>query len=317
MNKYQLLFYITFSLLISYTSPLEPSKNTCDELLPYIYENFENITDFIDNNIYYLKKKYPLCIEILSQNGRLEALDYFLEELDKRRINHRKSLENSMNTLRKKLENVQIKHRDDNENEVQYQNVFPAFQWAQNLENIFIEIKYAHKYDSPGCLEIENLDVNIREKYISFTGNCILGDIPIKIDFSINTFKKINVSESTHGSVSVGRYTFTLKKEEKGYWEKLLAPGQPVPPNMRVWFAMKEKYADELKEFEEKNEDKDYEELAEEAKKKEEKNKKEKKEKKKKERKERKKEREKKKQEEKIGNNTEKDNSKEENNEKK
>ena len=41
-----------------------------------------------------------------------------------------------------------------------------------------------------------------------------------------------------------------IRKEEKGYWEKLLAPGQPVPPNMRVWFAMKEKYADEPKDIE-------------------------------------------------------------------
>ena len=39
--------------------------------------------------------------------------------------------------------------------------VSPAFQWAQNMNNIFIEVKFAHRHDSPGCLEVNDLKTKI------------------------------------------------------------------------------------------------------------------------------------------------------------
>ena len=41
---------------------------------------------------------------------------------------------------------------------------------------------------------------------------------------------------------------------KKSFWKKFLKDDSPLPPNMRVWFEMKEKYEKELKEFEEKEE---------------------------------------------------------------
>ena len=45
-----------------------------------------------------------------------------------------------------------------------YQEIFPASKWAQSLDEIFIEIKFAYRHDSPGCLEIKNLNVELKEK---------------------------------------------------------------------------------------------------------------------------------------------------------
>ena len=92
----------------------------------------------------------------------------------------------------------------------------------------------------------------IKNDSVKFEGYCVFGDVPIKIDFKIDTFKRLNVSDCSHGAGNFGRYQLTLKKGEKSYRHKLLKEDSPIQPKMRVWFQMKEKYHEELKEFEEK-----------------------------------------------------------------
>ena len=50
------------------------------------------------------------------------------------------------------------------------------------------------------------MNVDIKNDSVKFEGYCVLGDVPIKIDFKIDTYKGLNVSECTHGASSVGRY---------------------------------------------------------------------------------------------------------------
>ena len=38
------------------------------------------------------------------------------------------------------------------------QFVVPVFKWGQSNEEIFIEIKLSHRFDSPGCLETIKTD---------------------------------------------------------------------------------------------------------------------------------------------------------------
>jgi len=226
---------------------------SCDELYSVIFTNIDKITDYIDENIYYLKQKYPECIDLLVNNGRLEALDYYLDELDKRKIEYRKDLAKSISHIKKELEDVNIKYRFQ---KITYKNIYPASQWAQSLDNIFIEIKFAHRHDSPGCLEVEDKKIDLKEDSLSFTGTCSLGDDHIRIDYNVNFAKKINVALSKSELGAVGRYRFTLKKAERGFWEKLLKDGEEMHSNMRIWYEMKEKYQDELMGYE-KDEDED------------------------------------------------------------
>ena len=255
-KKFQILFLIISLISFSTSSfvQYDPSNLlSCDELYSVIFKNLNRITDYIDENIYYLKQKYPECIELLVNNGRLEALDYYLDELDKRRIEYRKDLAKSINHIKKELEQVNIKYRFQR---VTYKNIFPASQWAQSLDNIFIEIKFAHRHDSPGCLEVEDKKIDLKEDSLSFTGTCSLGDDHIRIEYNVNFAKKINVALSTNELGAVGRYRFTLKKAERGFWEKLLKDGEEMHSNMRIWYEMKEKYQDELMGYE-KDEDED------------------------------------------------------------
>ena len=253
---FQILFLITSLVSLSNSSFVnyDPSNLlSCDELYSVIFTDINKITEYIDENIYYLKKKHQECIDLLVNNGRLEALDYYLDELDKRKIDYRKDLAKSINHIKKELEDVNIKYRFQ---KITYKNIYPASQWAQSLDNIYIEIKFAHRHDSPGCLEVEDKKIDLKEDSLSFTGTCSLGDDHIRIDYSVNFAKKINVALSKSELGAVGRYRFTLKKAERGFWEKLLKDGEEMHSNMRIWYEMKEKYQDELMGYE-KDEDED------------------------------------------------------------
>jgi hypothetical protein len=243
-------FFIFLKLLII-ISCVNINNEYCTELKDIIYQPYSEIILYITKNINTLKDKPQSCIDVLVKSGKLEELDYYLNELAKKGIQYRENLSLSINTMKKQLDEIYNKHRFEVK---EYQTISPAFKWAQSLEDIFIEIKYAHRHDSPGCLEIKDMNIKIKNDSVSFEGFCVLGDVPIKIDFKIDTYRGLNVSECTHGAGSVGRYQITLKKNEKGFWKKLFKEDSAIPPNMRVWFEMKEKYQDELKEYEEKEE---------------------------------------------------------------
>ena len=251
MNPPKFLFSLLFYNLFIIISCAYENNELCSELKNIIYKPYSDIISYITKNINILKDKPQSCIDTLVKNGKLEELDYYLNELAKKGIQYRENLSLSINTMKKQLDEIHNKHRFEVK---EYQTISPAFKWAQSLEDIFIEIKFAHRHDSPGCLEIKDMNIDIKNDSVSFVGFCVLGDVPIKIDFKIDTYHGLNVSECSHGAGSVGRYQITLKKSEKSFWKKLLKDDSPVPPNMRVWFEMKEKYEKELKEFEEKEE---------------------------------------------------------------
>ena len=251
INPLKIPIVLLFFKLFLFISSANVNNEHCTELKDIIYKPYSDIILYITKNINNLKDKPQSCIDTLVKNGKLEELDYYLNELAKKGIQYRENLALSINTMKKQLDEIHNKHRFE---EKEYQTISPAFKWAQSLEDIFIEIKYAHRYDSPGCLEIKDMNIDIKNDSVSFVGFCVLGDVPIKIDFKIDTYQGLNVSECSHGAGSVGRYQITLKKSEKSFWKKLLKDDSPVPPNMRVWFEMKEKYEKDLKEFEEKEE---------------------------------------------------------------
>ena len=265
MSFFFIIFFYIISILFNF-SFCEDSDENCNEFIEYFSEKEEDLAKYISNKIHKLKNKSQQCIDILVKNGKLLALDFYLTELGKRGVSYRENLEMSINTLKKALDDIHNKHRFD---QIQYQTVFPAFQWAQSLNEIFLEIKFAHRHDSPGCLEIKDLSVKFGSNSVDLIGYCVLGDVPIKIDFHIKTWAEISKENSTHGFGSVGRYQITLKKKEAGkYWNRLLADGQSIPNNMRVWFEMKEKFEESLKEFEKDDDDEEFNKELEEMKKK-------------------------------------------------
>ncbi len=254
-NKYFIFFY--FFIIICNLSLIKSQNDlniTCDNISKIITQDTSELISFIKKNMNSLKTHSHSCIDTLVKFCKTSALDFYLNELSKLGIQYKENLEISTNTLMTQINDVYNKHKYS---ESEYQDVFPASRWAQNMDEVFIEVKFAHRHDSPGCLEMKNLKVELKEKNIKLIGYCVLGEVPIKMNFNIKLFNKINVAESKHFESSVGRYQFNLVKKKKDtYWRKLVDEKADIPTNMRVWFEMKEKYQSQIAKYEmEENDD--------------------------------------------------------------
>ena len=234
-------FFIFLFLLISRTK-----SNLCEEYISNSL-NESDLINKIETNFEKIKNSSLNCIESLLRTSNYKTLETYVKLLNSNGIRFRENLSNTINSLQKKLEDIMNKYKFD---ENDYQIVSPAFQWAQSLSTIFIEVKFAHRHDSPGCLEINNLNIEINGNNIRLIAYCISTDIPIKFDLNLNCLFDFDKEKSSFSSGSVGRYQLTLKKKEVKYWERLLFDSKESFANMKTWYEMRNKYLEELKDYE-------------------------------------------------------------------
>jgi hypothetical protein len=243
---FPLVFTICFLLSLSLAK-----DNLCEKLI-YDKLSESEIMKQIDSNMHILKVDSSRCLETLLKHGKFTSLEYFLNELSKRGIKFRESLNSAMTHIERRIEELHNRYRFDDED---YQVVSPAFQWAQSLDTIFLQIKFAHRHDSPGCLEVKNHVLDLQREKIIFKAYCVIGDVPIKFELNLDLFGEISDIESKGDFGSVGRYVITLKKAPARYWKNLYPENYNIPSNMKVWWEMKEKYESEIKSYEDKEEE--------------------------------------------------------------
>lgn len=236
---------LAFALLIFAHQLICFSSGLCKELFEKHYSNISELKSQITKNMFELKND-DACLELLLTKGQKDVAEVFMDELAKRGINYRDQLKSATNNIQRKLKDIYNTFRFDDSD---YISASPAFQWAQNVDKVFIEIKYAHRFDSPGCLEVSKEDINLEGSSLEFQAFCVQGDVPIKFNLALQLFGKIDKSQSVFSSTSVGRYQLTLKKEEAAYWKNLQAQGVDSPPNMRMWLEMREKYLEEIQKY--------------------------------------------------------------------
>ena len=283
-SKFLYINYITLFILIIIINSLncEINKHFCYHLINEA-KNEQDLISKIKTNFKHMKDDSQYCIEHLLKTSNYKALETYVIKLNDEGIKFRETLSNSINSVEKELNDIYNKYKFSKQ---EYQIVTPATQWAQSMSEIFLEIKFSHRHDSPGCLEVNNLNINIFNNTILLNAECVLGDIPIRFELNFSCLYEFKNNQSTVNAGSVGRYQLKLKKKEDKYWSRLLKNEEDTPTNLRTWFEMKNKYDGEMKQYIKSNEiddnDKSFEDIADEIKKKIKKNKKKKKKKNKK-----------------------------------
>lgn len=127
------------------------------------------------------------------------------------------------------------------------QTASPAFQWAQSSEWLLLDVKFAHRFDAPGCLDIRSLQVNITDTHLSLSAICLMSGEQIKYVLEFAFFKPALSDKSGYKNTSAGRVTVNIRKKEKGEWT--IPMSGKKPQNMQVWFEMREKTQGELERF--------------------------------------------------------------------
>ena len=270
------IFNVIF-LILFYLTNCEINKHFCYHLVNEAKDELE-----LENNIkkYFsqMKDDSPYCIEYLLKTSNYKALEAYVIKLNDAGIKFRETLSNSINSIEKELTELYNKYKYTKQ---EYQKVIPAVQWAQNMSDIFLEVKFSHRHDSPGCLEVNNLNITIYNNTIFLSSECVLGEIPIYFELNFTCLFDFDQNMSSFQPGSVGRYQLKIKKKENKYWDRLLLDENDTPSNLRVWFEMKNKYDDQIRKYEKNREiddnDKTYEDIEREIKEKMQKEKEEKK----------------------------------------
>lgn len=191
-------------------------------------------------------KSEQKCLELLLSRGLKEEAEVYMLELNKRGIKFTDQLKIATNNIIQRAKSLYNNYRFE---ESDYVSVYPAFEWAQSLDQVFINIKYSHRWDAPGCVEVKKENIETFENLVMFSAYCIQGDTPIKFVLNLDLFDQIDEKESKFSSSSVGRYQLNLKKKHPGYWRNIVRKGADLPGNMRSWLEMREKYLAEIQKY--------------------------------------------------------------------
>ncbi len=124
----------------------------------------------------------------------------------------------------------------------------PAFQYAQSLSEVLLNIKFSHKIDAPATLNVEPVNVTLTNEGKLFLLASDGARKNFKLDLDL--YDEIIPSESTYALASVGKFTFTIKKAKSpSKWPRLTKSTQKIP-NLHIWWEMAEKYEDDFELYE-------------------------------------------------------------------
>ena len=105
------------------------------------------------------------CAEQLMKHGFFEALNYVIDEWYlPQKIDILEDLRTTAGHITRTLENSQtlatnFKHQ---------MTVSPAFKWGQNYTHVLLYVKFSHRFDTPGCLDLWNHNMNANDTHFYF-----------------------------------------------------------------------------------------------------------------------------------------------------
>jgi len=124
-----------------------------------------------------------------------------------------------------------------------HDNIAPAYEWAQSVEHIFLQVKWAHKLDAPATLGCKPDEPAFEPAALSFRATC--AEKRKAFSLTLALFGNVTVEQCSWANASVGRASVTLRKREDGPWARLLA-GKARPQNQNIWWDMKAAHEDRL-----------------------------------------------------------------------
>lgn len=119
--------------------------------------------------------------------------------------------------------------------------ISPAFQWTQSSSHIYLNVKYAARWDTPSTLDCVTEVFNITGTHINYKAKCPATRKFFILNFPF--FRDVDPENSNFTDAAVGRVTINVKKASEGNWNTLLKGKKPN--NMHTWWAMEEQVGKE------------------------------------------------------------------------
>lgn len=119
-----------------------------------------------------------------------------------------------------------------------------AFQWAQSPNATYLDIKFSHRIDAPGCSTVENLKVNIDPLNFYFSGSCLRSNQKVRFLIEFENWAEVDAEQSSFHSGNSGRVSVVLAKKKIQAWD--LPMKGKKPQNLQIWWEMKEKFKKQM-----------------------------------------------------------------------
>lgn len=219
-----------------------------DEIEEQIQEDTEFKSNIEANPVEHEKVQfqYAKCAELLLRRGQLKGVEKIIEILAILKININNDLKMIGNQIKRDIDS--IVHLASTKKQIQ--TVTPVFQWAQNRYNVVLQIKFAHRFDSPGCLEMKDTVVEFTSNSLYLSSDCTQSNNPLHFILNITLSEDIDVSKSLWKMESVGRLFVNMTKVTSVIWDNLLAANEKVQGS-KIWWEMKdsEQYEKDMETF--------------------------------------------------------------------
>lgn len=124
------------------------------------------------------------------------------------------------------------------------QNLTPMFKWGQSMTQIFIKLKFAHRWDSPGCLDLWGQSFELTsDNQIKFKAIGIQGESYMRFSLDFPLLKKVKNGKFKMESVGTGMITLD-KQEENKIWRVLIQRkfSQKHKLKGKIWWEMNRRY---------------------------------------------------------------------------
>ena len=244
------MLFIT--ILFSFASFSFSLSNFNNNICFSYYKNSEDektlISQLKENSEYLIlkernAKKSNSCIALLIYTGNYNALEFYLNLLLKNGVQIRDTLNLYLSSLKSKFTHIESRYKF---NENDYKKIVPEIQWAQSMDQIYVLIKFSGEKNQI-CNEIDNLDYKFENRKFYLKALCILKENPFEFVIDMKLFNEIVPKNSSFKLDNFGVASVIMSKENnKTIWENLYENGQNF--NVKIWFEMKEKFINELKE---------------------------------------------------------------------
>ena len=117
--------------------------------------------------------------------------------------------------------------------------ISPSLQWAQDARNIYIEVKFAHKWGAPAMTGVKDPEVQFLSRRVRVQAAPPGGDQRFELDLSL--YDSLDIKSSSWSIGSAGRLSLTLVKSVPLHWNHLWNPTERAPPtNVKFWFEKQE-----------------------------------------------------------------------------
>ena len=127
----------------------------------------------------------------------------------------------------------------------------PAFKWGQSQEEIIMFVKFTNRLDSPGCNDVEDRKVEIKdEATLSLSARGILAGSLVEFNLTFPLFTQVWGNSVKMESAGVGATIVKFKKRRIGIWPQIWEPGYPKIASSGVWWDLKgEEYDSAMASF--------------------------------------------------------------------